>query len=75
MFWNLWKHFGLIIECCCDFHQSGFHCVFKQISDLKKVYDIFVSDAVEIDVRKSAAEQLAVIMQGMSTGYFSSAIL
>jgi len=53
----------------CNFHQSGFQCVFKQVSDLKKVYDICVSDVVQIDVRKSAAEQLAVIMQGMIIDY------
>lgn len=34
---------------------------------MKKIYDIFVSDSIEVSVRKSAAEQLAQIMQGNSS--------
>ena len=32
---------------------------------MKKVYDIFNSATVEDDVRKSSAEQLAIILQGI----------
>jgi len=31
---------------------------------VKKVYDIFVSDSVELSVRRSAADQLVTILAG-----------
>jgi len=37
-----------------------------QASEVKKVYDIFISDLVEISVRRSAAEQLAVVLADVS---------
>ena len=37
-----------------------------QSADVKKVYDIFIDDSVELAVRKSACEQLAVIIAGES---------
>jgi hypothetical protein len=36
----------------------------SQSADLKKVYDIFVDNSIELAVRKSAGEQLAVIING-----------
>ena len=35
-------------------------------SDVKKVYNIFISDSVEISVRRSAADQLAVVLADVS---------
>lgn len=35
-----------------------------QSSDLKKVYDIFTDQSVELAVRRTAGEQLAVIVNG-----------
>lgn len=35
-----------------------------QLETVEKVYEIFISDDVDLVLRKSAAEQLAVIMQG-----------
>jgi len=32
---------------------------------MKKVYDIFVADSVELTVRRSAADQLATILAGL----------
>lgn len=37
---------------------------FFQLETVEKVYDIFISDNIDLILRKSAAEQLAVIMQG-----------
>lgn len=31
---------------------------------MKKVYDILISEAVDVSVRKSAVDQLGIIMQG-----------
>lgn len=40
-------------------------CIFDfQLETVEKVYEIFTSDDVDLVLRKSAAEQLAVIMQG-----------
>ena len=36
-----------------------------QEEGLKKVYDIFTSGSLESGVRKSASEQLAIILSGM----------
>lgn len=35
-----------------------------QLETVEKVYEIFTSDDVDLVLRKSAAEQLAVILQG-----------
>lgn len=35
-----------------------------QLETVEKVYEIFISDDIDLVLRKSAAEQLAVIMQG-----------
>lgn len=35
-----------------------------QLETVEKVYEIFISDDIDLILRKSAAEQLAVIMQG-----------
>lgn len=35
-----------------------------QLETVEKVYEIFVSDDIDLVLRKSAAEQLVVIMQG-----------
>lgn len=42
--------------------KNFFFC--SQLETVEKVYEIFISDAVDLVLRKSAAEQLAVIMQG-----------
>lgn len=35
-----------------------------QLETVEKVYEIFISDDIDLVLRKSAAEQLVVIMQG-----------
>ena len=45
-----------------------FLCIFAyngQADGLRKVLEIFASDTVEAAVRKSAADQLAIMLQGM----------
>lgn len=39
-----------------------------QLETVEKVYEIFVSDDIDLVLRKSAAEQLAVILQGSVFG-------
>jgi len=38
---------------------------------VKKVYDIFVSDSVELMVRRSAADQLATMLAGLYGSIFA----
>ena len=40
-----------------------------QEEGVRKVYDIFVSNTLDVDVRKSAADQLAIMVQG--TGWIT----
>ena len=39
---------------------------------MKKVYDIFISDSVDVTVRRSAADQLATILAGFFSSMFSA---
>lgn len=44
--------------------EKCFSVVCLQLETVEKVYEIFISDDVDLVLRRSAAEQLAVIMQG-----------
>lgn len=38
--------------------------VFKQVESVNKLYNILASETVDLVLRKSAAEQLAIVLQG-----------
>ena len=44
------------------YYKSYCHC--SQVEALKQVYDIFTDNSLDFNVRKSAAEQLATVIQG-----------
>lgn len=46
---------------------DNYHIFHFQAEGLEKVYNIFTSESAETSVRKSAAEQLAIVLQGRST--------
>lgn len=49
--------------------KKNFFSFGLQLETVEKVYEIFISDDIDLVLRKSAAEQLAVIMQGNTFGF------
>ena len=46
------------------------NCFFLQVDGLRKVYEIFTSLSVDPGVKKSAIDQLAIILQGLFNNIF-----